>query len=202
MSTLIIQPSTIDNWLQSALPTTNYGGDITLSVQEYSGGSPHNYGRTIIKFDFSSLPVDAIISAASLGLYSAYQEGSAGRTYWAYELTQTEWVELESTWNIYKTGSAWAAAGGDFTTTDGASVTVPAVPAWLSWNVLNLVKHFQASHGKIAHFLIKDGTEGVSGTFTSLKSREYIVNTSLCPKLVITYTVPGVGADSNFFLLM
>ncbi len=150
--------------------------------------------RSLLKFDFSALPTDAVISAATLELYYYLYSASdpVGRTYWVYELTQTGWVRTEATWNSYKTGSAWVAVGGDYTVTNGASLVVPASYGWMSWNVLALVQHFQSTHAEVAHFLIKDGTEGASPTeidyLTRLYSYLYTVDPTLCPKLVITYT--------------
>jgi len=187
MSTLTIQPSTTDSWINNSSPDSNAGSSTQITVRSnllYDG-------RMVLNFDFTSLPAGAVISAASLQLYRytyAANDGE-GRTYWVYRLTQTGWVELEVTWNSYKTGSAWSAAGGDYTATSGASTTVPAYPDWMTWNVLSLVQYFQANSGNIANFLIRDDTEGDAAGYGSVfHSREYTTDTTLCPKLVITYT--------------
>lgn len=186
MSTLIIQPSDIDAALFQVTPNTNEGASIYL----YASSTLNDLNRSVLKFDFSALPSGATISAATLSLYRAGgATGAVGRTYCLYELTQTGWVELEVTWNSYKTGSAWTTPGGDYTTTDGASLTVPSAPNWMGWNVLALVQHFRSAHGKVAHFLLKDETEGTASNYYSyFWSREYAVDTTLCPKLEITYT--------------
>lgn len=183
MATLTIQPSDIDTFLDQLSPNSNRGTYNYISVQS----DATNLARSVLKFDFSALPAGATISAATLSLY-AYNAGSAGRTYWTYELTQTDWVETEATWNSYKTGSAWAAAGGDYTTTDGASAVVPSDDNWMNWNVLTLVQHFQSAHAEVAHFLIRDNVEGSGGGFCLFYSRKYPTDTSLRPKLVVTYT--------------
>jgi len=197
MSILTIQPSDIDALIQQSGPNTNSGANAYLLIYP----NVDDIIRSILKFDFSALPAGAIISAATLSLYfiGNFVNSPDGRTYWAYELTQTGWVELEATWNSYKTGSVWAAAGGDYITDNGASVVMPTQGHWVDWNVLALVQHFQSAHAKIAHFLIRDGTEGVEvqkGAY--LCSNNYTTDPTLCPKLVITYTLAG---GSDFFQL-
>jgi len=188
MATLTIQPSNIDTYLNQLLVNTNYGSEAELRVRSYYVDSNYGNQRSILKFDFSALPAGAVISAAVLSLYKWL--GSVGRTYWAYELTQTGWVELEATWNIYKALTNWAAAGGDYTTTDGASQTAPASNNWMDFNVLALVQHFQSAHAEVAHFLVKDGTENsVGGEDIYIRSSNYTTDLSLRPKLVVTYTV-------------
>jgi len=196
MAILTIQPSNIDTYLYEGGKGTNFGLLTYVEVRIYNDGEEVKTSRPILKFDFSALPANATITAATLNLYfyahTIYD--AAGRTYWAYELTQTEWVEAEATWNSYKTGSTWAAAGGDYTTTNGASVTVPAHPNWTTWDVLALVQHFQSTHANVAHFLIKDNSETGGAQYDAeFYSREYIVNTTLCPKLIITYTPPDAA---------
>ncbi len=196
MSVLTIQPSNIDTFLQSNIPDDNFGNETFLNIDQ-TGGSTKR--RPMLKLDFSALPAGAILSSALFGLYYyAYiYNNPVGNIYWAYELTQTGWVELEATWNNYKAGSAWTTAGGDFTTDNGASLVVPASYGWMNWNVLAAVQHFQSAHGKVAHFLLK-GPE-TNGAIAQFYSSEYTVDPSLCPKLVLTYTVHYVlsaGAGS------
>ena len=185
---LTIQPSDIDTYLINADPNTNFGTDVDLIIQAYLYGNTLRH--SILKFDFSALPVGATISAATLSLY--YYSGTvAGRIYWAYELTQTAWTETGATWNKYDGTNNWTTPGGDYTTTDGASLTMPTAPAWANWNVLALAQHFQSTHGEVAHFLIIDGSENESGNYYSfLYSNNFTTNLSLRPKLVLTYTIP------------
>lgn len=197
MPTLTIQPCDLDAMLWEEYPDTPRGDYHYIQIRPYGS----QLKRGLLKFDFSALPVGAVISAATLSLYFYLEVNNAqGRTCWAYELTQGEWVELEATWNSYKTGSAWAAAGGDYTTVNGASALVPADYGWMDWNVLALVQHFQTEHAEIAHFLLKDGSEDSSVFTYEFHSREEGVESpTTTPKLVIQYEAPAVNPYSYIF---
>jgi hypothetical protein len=187
MATLTINPADADVHLSEAAPNTNLE-----STELETGPQPTLRWRSILKFDFSALPTDAVITAATLYLYyyASNPPDPVGRTLDACELTQTGWVEAEATWNSYKTGSTWAAAGGDFTATDKASAVVPAsVGAYMSWNVLALCQHFQSTHSEVAHFLIKDSAEsGINNYIPVFYSRTN--GNANKPYLEIIYTVP------------
>jgi len=184
MPQLIIQPSTADNVLLSAFPTTNYGTSVNLNVGrvDASGG----IYRSLLKFDCSALPNYITVTFALLRFYVYAVVGSSGRTLWAYRLTRTDWTETGSTWNNYKAGSTWTAAGGDWTVTNGVSVSGPAVGNWVTWDVATQINYAIANTNKIAHFLMKDGTE-TDGQATGLYSNNYTDDTTKCPKLTLTY---------------
>jgi len=187
---LIIQPSIKDTMIWAELPTNNFGAYVYFYV--FINDQYQYVRRCLVQFDFTSLPEGAIITAAHLELYyyAAYGSDPVGRKYWAYELVRPDWVEMEATWNIYKTGSVWTTPGGDYTTEKGSSIIMPASPGvWVSWDVLELVQHFQSAHGKIANFLLRDNNEtsyNVGGTF---RTREYTTDLSKRPKLVLEYSL-------------
>ncbi len=182
MPTLTIQPSTADNQLRSAAPTTNYGTATPISV----GMSAGEYNNGIFSFDFSALPNGTTILTAPLSCYHCGVGGETGRTYWLYRATRTNWTELGSCWDNYKSGSAWTTAGGDFTTTNGASAVTPAINNWMQWSVLAQCQYAQVNTSKIAHFILKAGTEE-DGHYSQFYSNNYAVDTTLCPKLILTY---------------
>jgi hypothetical protein len=180
---LIINPSTADSYIVSGSPNSNYGSDANLDVSAAIASKR----RAILKFDFSALPVGAVITFATLSLYLYGVSNQAqGRTYWAYEVTQEGWTEAGVTWNKYDGTNLWTAAGSDFTTTDGASLTMPADGNWCDWDVLALCQHFLTAHSKIANFLIKDGAENDTKT-GRFYSREEATQTTRRPKLTLGY---------------
>jgi hypothetical protein len=200
MSNVTIQPSTADTYLSDGNPTTNYGAGTTVNLANIST----LHWRSIVSFDFHSLvPSLATIISATLSMY--FYSFATGRTLTVYRLLRTDWIEAQATWNIYKTGSNWGTAGAlgsgvDFTPTDAVAMTSLNGAGWLSWNVKNQVQTARNSVGGVAHFIIEDTGAPAAGTGQGMYSREYVVDTSLCPKLYIEYTTPLTGA--SFLLRM
>ena len=189
MTTLTLYPAK-DTCLEKAHPDSNKGaGDYLTLWDNYS-----TTWRAIPEFALSDIPAGATISSATLRLYYYFYSAAnpVGKTVWAYKLTRTDWVELEATWNAYKTGSSWTAAGGDYVTSSpaGGSTVFPASYDWMSWNVLAIVQDAY-TNGIPAEFLVKFANEIWSGgidSYAVFHSKEY---GSLIPELVIEYTVPA-----------
>jgi hypothetical protein len=197
--TYTFQPSTADSYMNQNAATTNYGTLTYMVVHAFTARADH----PILKFDMTSqVAVGAIINSATLSLYYYASGGNppAGRTYWAYRLTQTAWTEAGVTWNKYDGTNNWAAAGGDYTTTNGASVVVPAAPGWMAWTVTAQVQTAIDSVGRIAHFLMRDGTESGSTDYQAhFYTRDYAVDLTKRPKLYVDWTaivVPTVTTQA------
>lgn len=121
--TTTINPSG-DTYLYSAAATTNYSTDAALQVRDVSA----NQRNPIIKFDVSSLIGTKIVSA-KLKLYLSAQS-FANVTISAYNIlvANADMVFAEMTWNVKKTGTAWAGAAGCMTAdTDYNSVAIGAI---------------------------------------------------------------------------
>lgn len=201
MSILTIQPNNADALLWNGGPDTNKSNLVTITLDAFVDTGAIQ--RDVLRFDFSSLPEGAVISAATVQM-SYYGHGAddpVGKTVWIYEITQTGWVEAEVCWNHYAGTTHWATAGGDYTVINGASNTIPAThPNWISWDVLALVQHFQSVHSEVANFLLRWGDEAPAVDYIAqFRGRAYTTDLTLRPKLLITYTVPYIltaGAGS------
>jgi len=178
----------------------------------------YNNNRSILKFNIDSIPAGSTVTSATLKLKTNYILNATGRTYYAYRLKETNWVEGtaggavqtgSSCWDyrVYDT-AAWAGGGGGgdpdgtYTTTDGASYTVPAQGNWMEWNVTNQVQY--AIDNEIeAHFLIRDGTEdSATDCLVEFRGETYGAD---APKLEVTYTAPATltvsGSDVSSDML-
>ncbi|MFH1423815.1 MAG: DUF4838 domain-containing protein [Candidatus Nealsonbacteria bacterium] len=187
--TLTIQPSSKDASLLTN--TTNYGGSETLWLEDTSNTLRHN----IFEFDLSVLPAGAVLNSATLSLYYYfyYYTNPAGKTAWMYKQPHTNWVELEATGYVYKTGSPWATPFGDYSS-PGVSAVFPAAYGWMNWNVSAIVQDAY-NNSNPAEFLMRFENEAVpSGSGNSrvyFYSNNYISTLTRRPKLTIEYTISG-----------
>lgn len=102
--------------------------------------------RILISFPLGSITEPA---NARLFLYLYdFRKEATGKTIQVLKLTRPDWVESEATWNIYKTGSNWTTAGGDYVAEvedlpgPAPPVIIDTVPAYSPQSIVNLV--FQA----------------------------------------------------------
>jgi len=195
------QPSSKDTHIEKGSPNDNYGD--ASKIQVYDDSNYHQ--RSILEFDISDIPANAIFSQGDLELYyeSWYANDPVGISVGAYKLTRTDWVELEATWNIYKTGSNWTSAGGDYVTTDpaGKSIVFPANPGWMTWDIQAIVENACGNSDNV-EILVKFDNENVA--FASRHQAFWYSNNypteANRPKLTVTYTVPPPPVDNTIFL--
>lgn len=186
------QPSSKDNNIYglSGYEDTNYGSATSITL--YNPADPK---RIILEFDTSDIPANATFTQGDLLLYY-YNHASndpVGISADMYKLTRTDWVELESTWNIYKTGSNWTTAGGDYVTTNpsGTTVEMPSSYGWVTWGIQAIVENAYGNSDNVellGKWVDETGTQYVADFY----SNDYTDDTSLRPKLTVTYTTPFI----------
>lgn len=161
-------------YLYEYYKTTNYASSFYVSKQ--TGAAR----RTILVFDVSSLAGKYVESAvltiqnSSSGLYN--------QTVTCYKMTRNDYVYNQATWNIYKTGSSWTAAGGDYEASSPAPVTILIAPSTSinTWTITDIVQ--DAVDNTInCNLLIKADDE------TSPVDHFYGIISASNPKLDITY---------------
>ena len=179
-----------DTWLFFSVPTNNYGSGAYLSV-----GS-HIY-TTLIRFDISALPANAIVSSAVFGLLE--YSGTATMTLAAHSVLKL-WVEAQASYDIYSTGNAWAfggaptvpwgAAGADYTAAATDSQAVVAS----GWNIFDVT----ADIPTFDTWVVRYPYGGGNGTRANFRSSEYGTAAER-PYMTVEYTLPGGGLFQSLF---
>lgn len=196
MTVAVLNP-TYDNRIISSAATATGDSAGELAVGEHN--SLAQVGRPLIKFDFSGIPANALVSSAVFELYAIEDNSSNTRIYRIYRLKRN-WVPAEATWNIWSTGNNWSTAGADGAD-DRESADIgsyemannAAINAWYSWS-LTPSKVQEWISGAFANYglIIRAETENNDQfRFESLENAG-----GHDPKLTITYTVGLAGVKT------
>ena len=170
-----------DTTLYASSPTSNDGANQALSID----ADP--LATTVMYFDLSSIPPDAIVLAASIDAY-AFDPIETG-AFEIYPLVES-WNEGQATFVERKTGLVWAGPGAAAPSRDAAllaeleardiglitfTLDVAGVQAWVS-----------ASEQNVGIVLVSSSPDGRGG---QLRSGEYTVVAER-PYLDVTYRLP------------
>ena len=167
----------------------NFGSGDQLNVvsRVQSNGIEHKY-RSYLQFDLSQIPSGATISSAALYLYgdpAADHNSTSNLNVECREVTSS-WLENSITWNSQP-------SLGDIQDTKTINYDGKPLSAsdayWESWNVTNLVKQWKNNQKPNYGLSIttSDSPELKYCEFQMISS-DYSYNSSLRPKLVVTYT--------------
>lgn len=180
--------ATADTWLDNGNSTTNYGTGSDCYVDP--DGSDE--ARALIKFDVSSIPSTALITSATLYLYSDWWWAGTGSGTSYVDKVLRNWVETEATWGVYSTGNNWGTAGcknssTDYSNTGETSTTIDGTDKWFSWDVKTIVQAWVNSAENNYGFLIRSN---VTNPVYKFNSR---TNGSNPPYLEVVYTIGSNG---------
>ena len=177
---------TEDTFLAKWAPTTNYGSDEVLQLAESAA--------SLIKFDVSSIPSDAIINKATLSFYVL--SGLEFQQVDVYEVFRP-WQEGEATWLEAIEGVEWELAGCNGPT-DRSSISISTMT--LTLNEINTWAEFDVT--SIVEAWVRGNNNGLilkaSSSWWvkySLASSEW-PDPSLRPKLTVIYR-PAMSSSLN-----
>ena len=182
-----------DSYMTLTAPTTNFGSSASLYCGQ-SDTKTVDLFRPILYFTLygTGIPQDAVISAAELWVYVSYVAG--GPQYDQYNLrrcTRYDWVETQVTWNVYKTGSNWTAAGGDMdAAVEDALVFGPSAIGWFVFPITNIVQDAQANRSGQVNFIILTTFVTAEVRYFLFSSYEH-TTTAYHPQLRVTWTLPN-----------
>jgi hypothetical protein len=159
----VIQISpTDDSYVESSLPTTNFGSLGSMYVGDAQPGSPNSIARSYLKFDLSPLPAGATVDTATLYIYNTvifYPAVNVG----AHFLPVDVWTEGGITWNN-------APAGYSASPTALRTINMSV---WTSWDVSPDVQGEWAGDG-IYSVVMKEpvADEGADGNYVLFNSKD------------------------------
>lgn len=198
MATTTIQPGAQETFIDKNSPTTNYHNDVD-GLELWDKFDPIQTRRILISFTLPDLGA-VTINSVTLSLYYYYKHPSYqdpnGKQTNIYTQPHTDWVDTEATWNIYKSGSNWTSAGGDYNLTPTNQTAFPASYGWMDWDVKSNVEADYAA-SRDAHFLLKFTTDNILASFAVssiayfYSAYSYGGDSTKRPKLVIDYTPLG-----------
>lgn len=198
--TVVTLGASADSVIIAAAPTTNYGSLNVIEVGDLSP-SASTYIRTLIKFDVSSIPSDAIIVSAKLELYESTAYNSNSIAPWNVNVHRllADWNEAQVTYNNRVTGTAWtvAGAGQDVLITPSATLVMDgaAAAAFVSWqsnglrdDVQRWVQGTEPNYGwwMIAPSAEAQGVGPLAGNIFGSKDH---ATAGVRPKLTVTYRI-------------
>lgn len=189
-----------DNRLKQSTPTTNEGSLDNFEVTKYSGG---DWTTGLVKASgISSISAGSIITAVSLFFYQ-YSGALANGTYVIVaKRCLRNWVEAESTWNIYSTGNSWTSGGafGDATDRDSAATFTSAGLDLSTGSYKELVGNVDAVYdaqrmldGAIPNYGWMLERTDASNDFAFRAFRSSQASDGQRPYLSVTYSTPATG---------
>lgn len=153
-------------------PTVNYSSTTYLRTGRIL--APSDAYQTLIQYDISSLPANAVIVTATLEVYSPVSSTPNIRAYAALG----SWTESTVTWNTKPTAS-----------TDYGSQTATGL-GWHKWDVTSLVQQWKAGTRVNYGFLLAQ-----AGTTYGTLDYDSSENASLrIPRLTVIYATQGSPA--------
>jgi hypothetical protein len=166
-------------------PTTNYCTADLIKIGErrrYAG---------LVRFDVSSVPANAAVSRATLQLY-AYGWGGANLPIDAFRVIRS--VNLcQTTWNQAASGNPWGTVGCENTSTDRdsvalSSITTTGIGQWYGFDITSAARGWVAGSMANNGVVLQQGWPALLDSYYFASAQHS--NSSLRPRLVITYRVP------------
>lgn len=194
MTTLVIQPSSADSFIDASAQTTNEGANTLIRTQP-----PASTKKILVQFDLSSINPTWIINSVVLRLYCT---SAAIGNVQDIEIHRglVSWVEAEVTWQRKETGVPWSGGDGggsgvDYAATATDTTSVVGSGVSYDWDVTPDVQDFVSSAAtNFGWWLFPAG-----GTDTKIfRSKEH-ATASTRPQLIVDYTATNdlIGSSTG-----
>jgi YD repeat-containing protein len=191
--TVELQGASKDCALTSDTPTLSFCSGTQLWVG-WSGDHDHH---SLVKWDVSAIPKDALILTGDAGLYQSGGTAPVAKQISIHRLTR-DWTNGAS-WNTYDGTHAWTTPGGDYDPSPAASATVPANDnGWTDWYATALVQRWV--DGSLANYgiLVRDQSATHIVGENDFGSTEGM-SAATAPELDVIWTTRGGAPDPYTF---
>lgn len=183
-----IQPNATigkDSYIVSGSPNTNYGTDTTMYVVA-------DTRRSVIQFDLSGLPA-GITNVTSANLTLFLTNFGSGTPYVAVYRITRDWTETGVTWNNATASQAWTTAGGDFSATEWANISLSGT-GYYTFPITQLVN--ATVNGTYANqgWMLRST---ITGTGTNQFASSDNTNSTRWPELDIAYDFDNTICNYN-----
>lgn len=190
-TTVTLQPNSSsgeDAYIDNRLPNSNFGSIEDFMAAAWTNSGTETIVRSLVKFDLSSIPTNAVVNSASLTLYAYNSVGNqthstlSGSNAALIQKITDSWSESTVTWNNQPTTSAINQLTLAASTSTNQNYTI---------NVTAHVQDMVANPSTNFGFMLKLITEQYYRKLVFASSDN--ANAGLWPKLEINYTVPTVS---------
>jgi RHS repeat-associated protein len=167
--TVIVDPDSQDCTIESDTPTTSYCSSNSLIVG-YDARSPAHDHRSLVQFDVSTLPRDAVVLNATLELYLGGHSTSNLKQVGAYRVLRP-WTN-SMTWNKYDATNSWTSPGAAnavdaLTTPESVRTIGDTINDWVDWYPTKTVQGWVdgsiANRGLLMHDVTPNTTDNELG---------------------------------------
>jgi hypothetical protein len=174
-----------DTRISEERPDTNLGnGELIIGMK----------GRVaaLIRFDVSSIPSNAIVQEATLGLFAFNYGQRVGPIVAAAYQVIRPWKELEATWYKATNADRWGLPGCNDTYTDRSptaldSATIYERELWYTWDVTSAAQDWVRDAASNKGVVVKQTNLNVGGEFDLCHSEAD--GTECRPYLTVKYTL-------------
>ena len=188
-TTVTLQQPKTHAWYATVRGGTYANQNLSTILETRASSDPEYLRRSLLKFDTqNTIPAGTQISQAILTVTVKQGSGDASRRIGIYYVA-TSWEDVEVTYNVRKTSTAWGTPGGDI----GGGITETSVPntsgSRVAFNITDLVRQAVAGtlgssrYTRLAMIdLEAAGSESWRSYYTSSEA-----NSALRPTLTVTY---------------
>src|SRR5947209_13729051 len=187
--------TTYDCWIENGSAASTNECTSTNGIFKVGYDGTNDY-RALLKFDLSSIPSNAQILNAEMGLRLYARSTTTGIPLGVYPATHT-WT-TGATWNTADGTAAWTTAGGDYSgasayTNTSVGSCLSNLCDWNYWYPTTLVQNWVNGSTPNDGLILKEPTENTTNVLQMYSSKN--LSSTWWPSLTVTYN-PGIGEQS------